>query len=101
MGPTQLRLMPPPVEGPHDRAQRLMAEARLAADDQVADLQRTLFRVAELAADVGQGGDVYPVGVRDLAAKISDDAAWCGQTMQSIMRNVGRATVQPDELPPR
>ena len=94
MGPMQLRLTPPAIEGSHDRSQRLMSEARQAADAQVIDLRHALQRVAELAADVGQGGDVYPVGVRDLAAKIANDAAWCGQTMQSIMRKVGRVTTQ-------
>lgn len=96
MGPPQLRLLPPPVEGPHGRSQRLMTEARLAAEEQIVELQQALFRVAELAGDVGQGGDVYPVGVRDLSAKIADDAAWCGQTMQAIMRSLGRTTIQLD-----
>ena len=91
MNPGQLRLLPPPVESAHRKSQRLLAEAKAAADEQVVLLQRALFVVAELAADVGQGGDVYPVGVQDLAVKIAADAAWCGQTMQAIMKNTGRA----------
>ena len=97
MEAAQLRLLPHHVESAHRRSQRLMAEARQAADDQIADLRRVLGLLAELANDVGQGGDVYPVGVRDLAAKIAGDAAWCGLTIQVIMRHTGRAPAQEQD----
>lgn len=74
-----------PPERPHVRAQRLLAEARAAADEQVQQLEQALVVVAQLSADVGQGGDVYPPGVRDIAKRISGDAAWCAQTLDSIM----------------
>ena len=101
MAPAQLTVISGSVEGSHRRSQRLMAEARAAADEQVAVLQHTLIAVAQLAIDVGQGGDVYPAGVRDLAAKIAGDAAWCAQTMQSILKNTGRTPglSDPDSLP--
>ena len=92
----QLRLLPHPEEEPFTRSQRLMAEARAAADDHMAQLSAALARVAELAHDVGRGGEAYPAGVRDLAAKISGDAAWCGQTMQTIMHNLGRSPSRPE-----
>ena len=92
----QLRLLPHPEEDTFSRSQRLMSEARSAANDHVAELTAALARVADLANDVGRGGDVYPVGVRDLAAKIGVDAAWCGQTMRTIMHNLSRWPVHPE-----
>ena len=94
MSITHMRLLPAP-ESAHGKSQRLWAEARVAADDHVALLQRALTIVADLAGDVGQGGEVYPPGVRELAAKIAGDAAWCAATMHSIMRSVGRTPNTP------
>ena len=86
----QLTVVHASHEGAHHRSQRLMTEARAAADEHVGELQRTLVTVGQLAGDVSNGGDVYPSGVRDLAAKIAGDAAWCAHTMQSILKNTGR-----------
>ena len=79
----------PAAERPHVKAQRLMAEARAAADEQVRQLEQALLVVAHLSADVGLGGDVYPPGVRDVAKRISGDAGWCAQTLDSIMTHAG------------
>ncbi len=89
-----------PTEGAHRRAMRLMAEARAAADEQVAALERALSLVAMLSADVSEGGEAYPPGVRDIAKKISGDALWCAQTMDSIMNHAaGRRAAAMDATP--
>lgn len=88
---------PGPTERPHARAQRLLNEARAAADEQVQALEQALVVVAQLAHDVGLGGDVYPPGVRDIAKRISGDAAWCAQTLDSIMTHSwGRKPTVPE-----
>lgn len=90
----------PSTEGAHNRAMRLMAEARAAADEQVAALERALSLVAILSTDVSEGGDAYPPGVRDIAKKISGDAMWCAQTLDSIMNHAaGRRPPMADTVP--
>ncbi len=85
MALAQLTYMPGAAEPAHARAQRLMVEARQAADEQVVMLERALGLVAELSADVAAGGDVYPPGVREISRKLADDAVWCSQTLGQIM----------------
>ena len=88
MQAAELKLLPSPKsESPHVRALRLMGEARAAADEQVRQLETALALVAGLSADVAEGGDAYPPGVRDIAKRISGDAAWCAQTLDSIMNH--------------
>ena len=87
-----------PAERPHVRAQRLLAEARSAADEQVQQLEQALVMVAQLSADVGQGGDVYPPGVRDIAKRSAGDAAWCAQTLDSIMTHAAGRKSPPPEV---
>ena len=90
-------LPPAPSEGAHRRAMRLMAEARRAADEQVLALERALATVAILSGEVSEGGEAYPPGVRDIAKKIAGDAAWCAQTLDSIMSHAaGRRPPQGD-----
>ena len=87
MALAQLTYMPTAaaVEPAHARARRLMAEAKEAADEQVLLLERALAVVAELSADVAEGGEVYPPGVRDISKKLAADAVWCAQTLGQIM----------------
>ena len=88
MHAVELKLLPSPkVESPHRRALRLMAEARTAADEQVRALEQALSLVATLSADVSEGGEAYPPGVRDIAKRVSGDAVWCAQTLDSIMNH--------------
>lgn len=85
----QLTSPAPEAESLARRAHRLLAEAREAANGQVALLEEALVSVYSLASEVADGGEVYPVGVRDLARKAAEDAAWCAQTMGSIMIGAG------------
>ena len=89
MASTQLTLITGPKETPAQTAQRLMAEAAAAAEQQVRLLEDALERVHVFAREVSDGGSVYPVGVRDLSRKLSDDAAWCAQTIAAIMLATG------------
>lgn len=88
MQTAELKLLPSPrTETPHARALRLMVEAKAAADEQVRALEQALALVAGLSADVAEGGEVYPPGVRDIAKRITGDAAWCAQTLDTIMNH--------------
>ena len=83
------------------RAQRLMGEAREAASGQVTLLEEALNSVHLLSSAVAEGGEVYPIGVRDLSRKLSEDAAWCSQTLTTIMKNTGcrKPTLEAEPVP--
>jgi hypothetical protein len=85
MNPASLTLVPTPQETPALRARRLMAEARAAAQEQIISLEEALAQVVELAEQIAEGGDLYPVGVRDLCRKLAGESVWTNQTLQAIL----------------
>ena len=81
----QLSVVPAATENPGARASRLLAEARQAADEQVHILETALSTVAEMAVQIADGGEVYPVGVRDLCRRMAEDAAAKSQTLEAML----------------
>jgi hypothetical protein len=67
------------------RVQRLQAEARLLAREEIERLDRELRRVAEQARAVADGGDAYPAGVRELAGRISIDTAQRAEILRALV----------------
>jgi hypothetical protein len=74
------------------RAGRLYAEARAAALEQVRLLEGRLATVAALAAEIAEGGDVYPAGIRDLCRRMSEEITQRAQTLGAV---AGRALDPP------
>lgn len=87
----QLSLVPAAAETPAVRASRLMAEAREAASEQVHILEQALFSVADIAQQIADGGEVYPVGVRELCRRLAEDAAAKSQSMEAMLQASGGA----------
>lgn len=83
----QLQLVAPATESPAMRVQRLMAEAREAADEQVFALETAMARVVQLAAEVAGGGEAYPAGARDLARRLVEEVEGRRQTLDAIMHH--------------
>jgi nitrate reductase assembly molybdenum cofactor insertion protein NarJ len=69
---------------PLARAQRLLGEARLAAREQVHLLEAAMNTVAALSAQVADGGDIYPPGVRDLCRRLADDTSSYERTLNAL-----------------
>lgn len=67
------------------RARRLLAEAKAAALEHTATLESALESVAAISADIAEGGDAYPVGVRELSRQLSDDTVSRLQTLAAIL----------------
>jgi hypothetical protein len=74
----------PVVETVARRVQRLQAEAKQLARDHVAALTTAMASLEELAAEVAEGGDAYPPGVRDVAQRLADDLDSRIQTLTAI-----------------
>ena len=82
----QLSLVTAAAETPAARASRLLAEAREAAAEQVQVLEQSLFSVAAIAREIAEGGEIYPVGVRELCRRLAEDAAAKSQTMEAMLQ---------------
>lgn len=90
MTPSHLSVVTPGFAESHSlKAKRLLAEARAAALEHTAALEGALEEVATLASEVSEGGDAYPIGVRELSRQLSDEVVSRLQTLNAILnRNV-------------
>ena len=83
----QLSIVASTPERPSARASRLLAEARAAAREQVEVLEQAMADVIAMANEIGDGGDAYAPGVRDLCRRIAEEVAMRGQTLGAIVRS--------------
>ncbi len=67
------------------RVQRLQSEARQLARDHVRSLMQAIDDAAGIAQEVSMGGDAYPAGIRDLAARFVDDSASRLGNLESLL----------------
>ena len=56
-----------------ERVRRLQAEARIMARQHLEQLEHCMIATAEVAREVAEGGEAYPVGVREMASRLSED----------------------------
>jgi hypothetical protein len=71
------------------RVRRLQQEARILAREQVEILARDLNALAARAAEIAEGGDAYPAGVREMASRIAADLPQKTQGLMAIMDRTG------------
>jgi hypothetical protein len=67
------------------RVRRLQAEARAMAYEHIDELARALENVHRLAAEISEGGDAYPVGVREVARRLAEETDGRGQAIEAIL----------------
>lgn len=70
-----------------ERVTRLQSEAQGLAREHVGALQAALVATERLAAEIAVGGEAYPVGVREIARRLTED---CAVRAQSIAVLLGR-----------
>lgn len=87
---TALAVVPQSAEPIAERVRKLQSEVRRLALDHVGELEVTLQQTAQLCSDIAAGGDAYPVGVRELCARLSCDAIGQLQTIASIRARISR-----------
>jgi hypothetical protein len=81
---------PPAQESLARRVQRLSCEARQLANEHVELLIARMALVAQTAAEIADGGDAYPPGVRDLARRTADDHRARALTLETLARRRDR-----------
>lgn len=70
------------------RVRRLQAEAKALAKDHVRELTAAIAELEVMAAEIAEGGDAYPPGVRDVARRLAEDCESRVQTLESIVARV-------------
>lgn len=77
-------LKAPRTETVAERVRRLQAEAKQLAKDHVHALSAAIMNAEAIAAEIAEGGDAYPPGIRDLARRFVEDADARVQTLEAI-----------------
>jgi hypothetical protein len=68
-----------------DQLRRLQAETADLARQQVVVLEQALNEVARLSNEIVAGGDAYPVGARELARRLAEEADHNAKTLDVII----------------
>lgn len=84
----EIRALMTAAETRSDRIARLQREARALALDDVEALVVMMAQVSEAASDIADGGDAYPVGVREAALRLSLDLHARAVTLKAISGRV-------------
>lgn len=111
MGVQNLAFIPTVNAATGSRAEemrRLQLMLREMASSHVIALEQALAQVGKLAAELVEGGEAYPPGIRQLAERLAEDAPWNLQTLGAIrsrtLRVVNRqdtpATLRPASIAP-
>jgi hypothetical protein len=74
------------TEALSDRIKRLQNEARSLAREHIMALQSALVAVEGMAAEIAEGGEAYPPGVRDIARRLVEDCEARVQTLEAITK---------------
>jgi hypothetical protein len=72
-------------ESPADRIRRLQHEARSLAREHIEMLAAALHEVSRLSGEIADGGDLYPVGARELSRRLSEDSNKHALTLTAIV----------------
>jgi len=67
-----------------ERVRRLQAEAKALAKDHVQALSAQMVAIEQMAAEIADGGDAYPPGIRELAGRLVEDLDMRVQTLDAI-----------------
>ena len=72
-------------ESPADRIRRLQFEAKGLAREHIEMLAAALSEVSRLAGEIADGGEVYPVGARELSRRLTEEANMSALTLTAIV----------------
>lgn len=70
------------------RIRALQAEAKGLAREHITALEVAMTDVERLAAEIADGGEAYPAGVRDIARRIAEDCGLKVATIEAITERV-------------
>lgn len=71
-------------ESSAERIRRLQAEARALAREHIEQLTDALHEVSRLSGEIAAGGDLYPVGARELSRRLAEACGKHALTLTAI-----------------
>lgn len=74
----------PIAETVAQRVRRLQTEARQLAKDHVKSFTDSMAELEQLAAEIADGGEAYPPGIRDIARRLAEELDSRVQTLEAI-----------------
>ena len=80
-----LKVVAPKTETVAERVRRLQAEAKQLAKDHIKALVQQISDLEVMAAEIAEGGEAYPPGVRDVARRLVEDCEARVQTLEAIV----------------
>lgn len=83
--PTAAEKPAPASETLAEQIRRLQAEAKSLAKSHVDALRLALIEVERLSEEIGEGGDVYPTGIRELARRFAGETDAKVQALMAIV----------------
>jgi len=78
-------------ESATQRIRRLQLEAKTLAREQVEAFCDDLVQLAQRAADIAQGGEAYPAGVREMASRLAADLPDRAQGLLAISERMAQS----------
>ncbi len=68
------------------RVRRMQANARALAREQIEAMAAAMIELAQMAEEVADGGDAYPVGVRELSRRVAHDLGFNARTIEVLLQ---------------
>lgn len=94
-GPPKLTIVPDsvyrldrPAESTAERARRRQLEAKMLAREHIGELRQAMDEALAIVAVLNEGGEVYPAGIRDAAARIQAHLEAQMQTIDSLLERI-------------
>lgn len=75
---------PTKMETLSERIRRLQAEAKDLAREHIHALESALDEVERIAAEIANGGEAYPPGVRDIAMRLAEESHLKAQSLEAL-----------------
>ena len=69
-----------------ERVRRMQASVRALAREQIEAMCASMLELAQMAKEVAEGGDAYPVGVRELSGRIAHDLDAHARTIDVMLQ---------------
>jgi hypothetical protein len=70
------------------RVRRLQEEAKQLAREQIKEFEAALLETARMADEIAEGGDIYPIGVREICRRMAEELPRNHQTLQAIIKKI-------------
>jgi len=71
-------------ESKTQKVRRLQEEARQLAKEQIAEFEFLLDATSRMAQEIADGGDVYPVGAREVCRRLAEELPRALQTLKVV-----------------